>query len=68
MSKSIGNEITLEQIDEFFTIGKKVTGVVSVPTSCARPERQKHKNLVHANPAVNRPVDNTPVYKPKYQR
>ena len=64
--KRIGNEISLEQIDEFFTIGKKVSNVRSVPRSCARP--QKAKNLIHCNPDLKQPKEREPEYVPTYKR
>ena len=64
--KRLGNELTVDQIDDFFTLGKTVSNVRTVPLSCARP--QKAKNLIHSNPTLKETSDRKPEYVPPYKR
>ena len=64
--KRLGNELTVDQIDDFFTLGKTVSNVRTVPLSCARP--QKAKNLIRSNPTLKETSDRKPEYVPPYKR
>ena len=63
--KRIVNEISLDQIDDFFSLRPTSVNHKSIPRACERPQR--HKHLLHSNPTINQP-EPKPEYVPTYKR